>query len=159
MTNRILRRIARDLRLEKWDGRMMEMALLVSTWSKDPKTQVGCVIADDDNRILGVGYNGFPRGVIDAQSRYDDQETKLAIVKHAEENAVFNSSSTEGATAYVTLAPCVSCAGTLIQSGVKRVVFPVLDEVYYQRKKESHKLMLQVLSEAGVIVETWDFKL
>jgi len=134
-----------------WHDRFMELATLTSTWSKDPKTKVGCVIVDDQKRVLGLGYNGFPRGVDDSAERYSDKNTKLMIVKHAEENAVLNASSTEGGTAYVTLLPCCSCAGTLIQAGIKRIIAKVPDDIYYiQRKEKEISLMLQMLDEAGV---------
>lgn len=45
-----------------WDEYFMGVALLASQRSKDPSTQVGACIVNDDNRIMSVGYNGFPRG-------------------------------------------------------------------------------------------------
>jgi len=79
------------LRMNKWDKRFMELADHISSWSYDPNTKVGCVIVDDRNRILSVGYNGFPRGVIDAPYRYQDRPTKHLFVAHAERNALDNS--------------------------------------------------------------------
>lgn len=48
-----------------WDEYFMGVALLASQRSKDPSTQVGACIVNDDNRIMSVGYNGFPRGCSD----------------------------------------------------------------------------------------------
>jgi len=48
-----------------WDRKFMEMAVLVASWSKDPSTKVGCVIADSDHAQLSEGFNGFPRGIAD----------------------------------------------------------------------------------------------
>ena len=45
-----------------WDEYFMGVALLSAMRSKDPNTQVGACIVNDDNRIVSVGYNGFPRG-------------------------------------------------------------------------------------------------
>lgn len=107
----------------KWDERFLKLAEEVSTWSKDPSTQVGCVIVEPDTlRIMGLGFNGFPRGMCDHKELYDDRETKYSRTIHAEVNAVLNSSKTEDCTAYVTAPPCENCALVLIQSGVNRVV-------------------------------------
>ena len=57
--------------LKKWNMRFLEMAKMVGSWSKDPSTQVGAVIVDDDRRVISLGYNGFPKGVADNQIIYD----------------------------------------------------------------------------------------
>lgn len=109
--------------MDKWDARFLELAETVALWSKDPSTKVGCVIVDPDtNRIMGVGFNGFPRGMCDHEELYADRETKYARTIHAEVNAVLNSQKTEGYTAYVTAPPCTNCALALIQAGIERVV-------------------------------------
>lgn len=110
--------------MNKWDLRFLRLAEETASWSKDPSTKVGCVIVDPDtNRIAGVGFNGFPRGMCDHKELYECRETKYSRTIHAEVNAVLNSSgSVEGMTAYVTAPPCTSCALVLIQSGVSRVV-------------------------------------
>ena len=61
--------------LKKWNMRFLEMAKMVGSWSKDPSTQVGAVIVDDDRRVISLGYNGFPKGVADNQ-RLDDRKEK-----------------------------------------------------------------------------------
>ena len=108
----------------KWDLRFLRLAEETATWSKDPSTKVGCVIVDPDtNRIAGVGFNGFPRGMCDHKELYENRETKYSRTIHAEVNAVLNSSgSLEGYTAYVTAPPCTNCALVLIQAGISRVV-------------------------------------
>lgn len=107
---------------DKWHRRFMAMADLVASWSKDPSTKVGCVLVDERRNVLSVGYNGFPRSVID-DSRLDDRPTKYMMVQHAEVNAVITAGrSLEGATAYVTHSPCASCTGALIQAGVKHIL-------------------------------------
>lgn len=106
-----------------WDRFFMEMAEHVATASKDPSTKVGCALVDEKRRVIGVGYNGFPRGVCDHPDRYDDRPTKYLMVQHAEANAVLQSiAPTEGATAYVTHPPCANCSGILIQAGIRKVV-------------------------------------
>lgn len=109
---------------DKWDLRFLKQASEVASWSKDPSTKVGCVLVDPDkNRVMGVGFNGFPRGMCDHEELYADRETKISRTIHAELNAVLNSSgSLEGYTAYVTHPPCTQCSLILIQSGIARVV-------------------------------------
>jgi dCMP deaminase len=108
----------------KWDDRFIKLAQFVGAWSKDPSTKVGSVIVRPDNTVAAMGYNGFPRGVLDHDSRYADKATKYEMVVHAEINALLNSrESLEGCTLYVTpLPPCAQCAAAIIQRGIKRVV-------------------------------------
>lgn len=112
--------------MNNWDRKFLSAALLVASWSKDPSTQVGCVITDGDHNQLSGGFNGFPRGIAD-DDRLHDRETKLKLIVHAEANAVAaaarNGHALKGSTAYVTLPPCSQCAALLIQAGVYRVVF------------------------------------
>jgi dCMP deaminase len=106
-----------------WDSRFLDLASHVASWSKDPSTKVGAVIVNDKRQVLGMGYNGFPRGVDDINTRYDNRETKLLFVAHAERNALDNTfADSEGATLYSTLFPCTDCAKGIIQRGIKRVV-------------------------------------
>lgn len=113
---------------EKWDRRFLELATHVSTWSKDPSTRVGAVVVNDERIVVGLGYNGFPRGVADYAERYDDRETKYKLVVHAELNAILNAGSEcKDATIYVVpsfgLPPlCSNCAKAVVQAGIKRVV-------------------------------------
>lgn len=109
--------------INKWDVRFIKMAALVSTWSKDPSTKVGSVIADKHNRVISVGYNGFPQSIWDDQ-RLEDRETKYDIIVHAEANALmFAQRNLDGFTLYTyPFEPCPRCAGLIIQSGIKRVV-------------------------------------
>ena len=72
----------------KWDDRFLVLAKLIGSWSKDPSTQVGAVIVDNKNRIVSVGYNGFPRGVEDSEKRLCNRQEKYDIIVHAEVNAI-----------------------------------------------------------------------
>ena len=112
----------------KWDQRFLRLAKEISTWSKDPSTQVGCVIVDPKTRrILSTGYNGFPAGIDDTAERLDNRETKYKLIVHAEMNAIYNAThngqSLTGATAYIINQPlCQKCALGIISVGIKRVV-------------------------------------
>nr|WP_300386635.1 dCMP deaminase family protein [Clostridium sp.] len=112
-----------------WDEYFMGVAMLAGKRSKDPSTQVGACIVDNDNKILSQGYNGLPRGCSDDEfpwSREGDMlETKYPYVVHAELNAILNSRGTNlyGSKIYVGLFPCNECAKAIIQTGIKEVVY------------------------------------
>ena len=111
-----------------WDEYFMGLAHLSALRSKDPNTQVGAAIVDENHRVVSVGYNGFPTGVSDDDfpwSREGDVLTsKYAFVVHAELNAILNSQrSVRGCTIYVSLFPCNECAKAIIQSGIKKIVY------------------------------------
>ena len=107
----------------------MGVALLSAQRSKDPSTQVGACIIDEDKKIVGTGYNGAPRGIDDKDFPWaregDFVNTKYAYVCHAELNAILNSTkeSLKNCTIYVSLFPCNECAKAIIQSGIKKVVY------------------------------------
>lgn len=111
-----------------WDQYFMGVALLSAKRSKDPNTQVGACLVNEDKRIIGIGYNGFPRGCKDDEFPWGRDggvvDTKYAYVVHAEANAILNSNSDlKGATLYVSLFPCNECAKLVIQSGVKHIIY------------------------------------
>lgn len=112
-----------------WDDYFMGVSLLASGRSKDPNTQVGACIVDDQNRILSTGYNGFPQGCSDDEFPWNRDEslgeTKYQFVVHAELNAVLNArgKSLAGASLYVSLFPCHECAKAIIQSGIKEIIY------------------------------------
>ena len=112
-----------DLGVLKWDYRFLEMGKLVSTWSKDPSTQVGAVIVDSSRKVVSLGYNGFPIGVSD-DFRLDNRKTKYKMVVHAECNALLCASTdlTNCAMYTYPFMPCPKCAGMIIQSGIRRIV-------------------------------------
>ena len=111
-----------------WDDYFMNVAILSAERSKDPNTTVGAVIVNEDKRIIGIGYNGFPNGCSDLDFPWAREgayeETKYAYVVHAEENAILNSTqSLKGASIYVSLFPCNECAKKIIQSGIREIVY------------------------------------
>lgn len=112
-----------------WDECFMQMAHLIAQRSKDPTTQAGAVIVSDRNVVMGMGYNGWPRGIDNDQLPWAREgakptDTKYAYVVHAEENAVYNTSLLpRGCRIYCTLFPCGECVKTLIQTGITEVVF------------------------------------
>lgn len=135
---------------KKWEQRFLELAHTVSNWSRDPSTKVGAVIATDDNRILSLGFNGFPKGVDDIESRYANRELKYKLVCHAERNALDNANfNLSGAILYSTMFTCNECAKSVIQRGIKVVVTPKPD---LNNDKYNWKEALLMYKEADVIV-------
>ena len=113
-----------------WDEYFMGISMLSAMRSKDPNTQVGACIVNDKNKILSVGYNGFPVGCNDDifpwnRDGDDEYDTKYPYVCHAELNAILNNSgrNLEGAKIYVALFPCNECAKAIIQAGIRTVVY------------------------------------
>ena len=115
-----------------WDDYFMALAFLSAQRSKDPNKQVGACIVSPDRIILGIGYNGFPRGCADSKLPWAKKAasggalaTKYPYVCHAEMNAVLNknAASVAGATLYVTMFPCNECSKLLIQAGIGEVVY------------------------------------
>ncbi len=113
-----------------WDEYFMGVALLAAMRSKDPNTQVGACIVDENNRILSTGYNGFPQGCSDDEFPWDRESddpngTKYPFVVHAELNAILNAGGRPlaGSRIYVALFPCNECAKAIIQSGIREIVY------------------------------------
>ena len=112
-----------------WDEYFMGIALLSAKRSKDPSTQVGACIVDEDNKVVSIGYNGMPRQLDETKLTWEKGEglnSKYLYVCHAEFNAILNirnGSSLKGCTLYVTLFPCNECAKAIIQTGIKKVIY------------------------------------
>jgi dCMP deaminase len=111
--------------MTNWDKRFMDLAEHIAQWSKDPSTKVGAVLVNPYTKVvIGMGYNGFPRGVVDHEWRYTNRAVKYEYVVHAELNAILNATEKlDEAILYVTLSPCNECAKAIIQSGITRVVY------------------------------------
>lgn len=127
----------------------MKVAQLTAKLSYAKRKKVGSVLVKD-NRIVSVGFNGTPAGFPNCceDTLPDGSLVTKSIVVHAEANALFWCAKTEiiteGATMYLTLSPCSTCALGLIQSGIKRVV-------YLEAYRDTSGIA--VLEKAGVKVE------
>lgn len=142
------------------DEYFMGIALLSAKRSKDPSTQVGACIVDNDNKVVSIGYNGMPRGIADTDLTWEKGEglhSKYLYVCHAEFNAILNirnGSSLKGCTVYVTLFPCNECTKAIIQTGIKKIVYlsdKYADTIGMQASRKMLKL-------AGVEVEEYKGK-
>ena len=135
-----------------WDRRYLQLAELVASWSKDPSSKVGAV-AVRNRRVLSLGYNGLPSGVVDSEHRLTDRETKLHFTAHAEANVIATASrhgvSLLGADLYIwPFPPCSACGSLIVQAGITRVI--VFDRVIPQRWQVSFDAAAEMFSEAGV---------
>lgn len=134
-----------------WDEYFMGLAHLSALRSKDPSTQVGACIVDENNRVVSVGYNGFPKGCSDDTFPWGRTgnflNAKYAYVVHAELNAILNSPrSVAGCRIYVSLFPCNECAKAIIQSGITKIVY----ESDKYAKTEATIASKKMLEAAGV---------
>lgn len=135
-----------------WDEYFMGVAKLAGMRSKDPNSQVGACIVSEDNKILSMGYNGFPKNCADDEFPWaregDPYDTKYYYVVHSELNAILNyrGGSLEGAKLYVSLFPCNECAKAIIQSGIKTIVYD--DDKYHNLP--ATRASRRMLDAAGV---------
>jgi dCMP deaminase len=112
-----------------WDEYFMGIAVTSAMRSKDPSTQVGACIANMQNKVVSIGYNGMPNGVSDNEVSWEPGtglNSKYLYVAHAELNAILNAkdgSALSNTKIYVTLFPCNECAKAIIQSGIKEVIY------------------------------------
>lgn len=133
-----------------WDEKFLSLAFHVSTWSKDPSTKVGAVIVNSRNQVLSLGYNGFPRGIEDNAERLNDRPKKYELIAHAERNALDNAEcSVVDAKIYATLCPCIECAKSIVQRGIKEVISPIIPENY---ERWSFEKSIALFEEAKVIL-------
>lgn len=144
---------------QKWHHRYLSLAKEVSTWSKDPSSQIGAVAVGVKGQVLAQGYNGFPRGIEHSEERLNTRELKYKFVVHAEMNLIYNATyngvSLDGSTVYVHGLPCCSeCAKGLIQVGVDQVIMPKMPEDTPQIWQDSFELTAELFKEAKV---AWQF--
>ena len=132
-----------------WDEYFMGVAMLSGMRSKDPNSQVGACIVSNDNKILSMGYNGFPKGCSDDEFPWaregDPLDTKYLYVTHSELNAILNyrGGSLEGAKLYVSLFPCNECAKAIVQVGIKEIIYlddKHSDDLIYEASKKILRL-------------------
>ncbi len=136
-----------------WSDYFMGIAILSAQRSKDPNSQVGACIVNAENKIVGIGYNGFPRGCSDdelpwARESTNPIDTKYPYVCHAELNAIMNKNSANltGCRLYSTLFPCCECTKLIIQGGITEIIY--LSDKYHDT--ESVQAARRMLDMAGI---------
>jgi len=134
---------------DEWAIRLMEV---VATRSEDPSTQVGCVITDEQGKVVSTGYNGLPRGLSTATFTLSERPIKYQHVVHADANAILFAERYRlvGATMYVPFETCCDCSKLIIQTGIKEVVY----KNHYEFKDPlgGQFIGLQMMLSAGIIV-------
>jgi dCMP deaminase len=144
-----------------WDEKFINLATHIASWSKDKSTKVGCVIVDEDNRIITTGFNGFPVGFNDDIPERHERPVKYSFTEHGERNSIYSAArlgvSVKGATIYVAtlgndLFVCADCARGIIQSGIKRIVIKEPDW-NNERWAESVKISKEMLEECKIEIK------
>ena len=139
-----------------WDEYYLDICKVVAARSKDPHTQIGCVIAGPAHEIRSTGYNSLPRGIRDDVPERLERPTKYLWMEHAERNAIYNAARCgtplEGCTLYVEIMPCMDCARAIVQAGIRQVVISgARMSQYTSDYYDEHFRNVEVLfTEAGV---------
>lgn len=145
-----------DMTGEKWGGRILELAKLIASWSKDESTKVGAVITTETGRPISWGFNGMPIGIDDDVTERKERPLKYKWMCHAERNAMDLASQSDlsGCVMFVTFSPCSSCAQSIIQKGIKTVVVDseFTADKMPERWKEDMLIAIEMLEEANVKV-------
>jgi dCMP deaminase len=139
-----------------WHSYYLSICKVVAARSKDPATQIGCIIVGPAHEIRSTGYNSFPRGIRDDVPERSERPEKYLWIEHAERNAIYNAARAgtplEGCTIYVEIMPCMDCARAIVQAGIVEVVVDAdrmrqFSSEFYNK----HFLLAEtLLSEAGV---------
>ena len=145
------------MKINDWDMYFLNLCEAVALKSKDPSTQLGAVIVGKHHEILSTGFNGFPRGVMDLDDRYQTRSIKYKYVEHAERNAIYNAArhgiALDGSTLYCKWFPCCDCARAIIQSGISRIVIGTPLSETPKRWLADFNVAKDLLQEAGVLCE------
>lgn len=136
----------------KWDRRFLKLAQEVSTWSKDPSTQVGAVIVSSDKSVISLGYNGFPRKMEDKLELLNNREEKYSRIIHAEVNALISAKrDLTGCTLYTwPFMCCDRCAVQMLQAGITEFVFTKATEEQSKRWQPAFDRVLNYFEECHV---------
>lgn len=144
--------------ISKWDLRFLHLAEHIASWSKDPSTKVGCVIARLDKTIASVGYNGYPRGIPDDDIENHSRELKYQMMVHAEENALLHCSGpgAYGGVIYTwPFQPCAKCTTKIIQADIQRVVSVEPSEDKRERWEEDFEVSKKLMEASGTVLDVY----
>jgi dCMP deaminase len=143
--------------MNKWKARFIHLAYHIAEWSKDPNTKCGAVITEG-NRVISLGFNGFPMNTNDAPALYTNREEKYRRVIHAEKNAIlFAQRPLVCCTMYVVpIPPCSQCAGMIVQTGITRVVTIKPSPAHVERWGDDIDSTIKMFDEAGIVMEYYN---
>jgi len=141
-----------------WDEYFMNIARTVAKKSKDPSTQVGCVIVTADNKPVSFGYNGFVAGCDENHMTFERPQKNLLSI-HAEMNAlIFNNGSIRGCKAYVTHASCENCLKHMLQAGICEVIYEKSNTTAGFITEELKETITRLIKSTGVIYRNMEGK-
>ncbi len=138
------------------DEYFMGVAMLSAQRSKDPRTRVGACIVNPEKRIVGTGYNGFPKWCSDdifpREREGEFYDKKYAYVVHAEANAILNATTNlQWCTIYVYEFPCNECAKLIIQSWITNIKY--LSNKYEKENGDVIRSSKRMLDAANIHYE------
>lgn len=146
-----------------WNTYFIKMLGPISSRSKDPNTQVGCVIAGPDNGIRSTGYNSFPRGVNDEIPERFERPEKYMWIEHGDRNAIYAAAKVgtplDGCKMYLTGLPCMDCGRAIIQVGIVEVIYDGDNQEKWEKTTPKYvpdfERVRTLLREANVKLTEW----
>lgn len=134
----------------EWDEYFMKIAEAVATKSKDPSSQMGCVIVDEKKRVVSVGYNGMLQGADESKMTLKERPMKYYFAIHSEMNAlIFAQRDVAGCTVYNKVATCENCLKYCLQAGIKRFVYK--DLRVHSHSTDPKKSMTNIETDEAII--------
>lgn len=107
-----------------WDEYFIKIVEVVAEKSKDPSSKMGCVIVDENKRVVSLGYNGLVQGADESKMTLSERPMKYYFAIHSEMNAIlFARRDLTGCTIYNRVATCENCLKYALQAGIKRFVY------------------------------------
>ena len=139
-----------DQKQHQWDEYFMKIAETVALKSKDPSSKMGCVIVDENRRVVSVGYNGLVQGADESKMTLSERPMKYHFVIHAEMNALLYAyRDLSGCTVYNLTATCDNCLKHCLQAGIKRFVYKELR--VHSHSTDPSKSMTNVETDEAII--------
>lgn len=133
-----------------WDEYFMGIAEAVSKKSKDPSSKMGCVIVDDNKRVVSLGYNGMVQGADESKMTLEERPMKYYFAIHSEMNAlIFAHQDLTGCTIYNRVATCENCLKYCLQAGIKRFVYKELR--VHSHSTDPKKSMTNIETDEAVV--------
>lgn len=137
--------------IERW----MSLADWAASQSEDRSRKTGAVIVDYDSRVIGIGWNQFPRHINTKVESRHERPAKYQWTEHAERNAIYDAAalgvSTKGTVMFLTWYPCADCARAIIQAGID-TLFSVEPDWNDPKWGADFTTVRDMLEEAGVAV-------
>lgn len=140
-----------------WNQYFLQMIQTIRLKSKDPNTQIGCVIVGPDKEVRSTGYNSFPRNLNDNVPARLERPEKYFWIEHAERNAIYNAARVgiplKDCSIYMQILPCTDCARAIIQSGISKIIYNHDEWLKFQSEHYNSEVLdrsIEMLKECGV---------